>query len=286
MLSAALLAACLGTAHAADAPQQRFTDFTAYTVSQRQKRVGFNSLTYGLLENVSVGTSPLLLIVGPNIRAKVTAVELERLAFSLEGGYYAPYDFWLSSLTDGASNIDLQVTPIAWRGSWQISPKWSAHYGNTWTLGRVEGELTGGQIVSLIEGVVGAEIDQAIVDSLGVDTLYAGAQGNFTLAASNLAVVWQRKENAGFIFQSNNYLWASGIVAATAGTSDGESSAGVGVAAVFEQVLTTAPSAVSLSWQRSWDRLNLRLGIPLTAGNPFAFTQAFQLYWLLGPKAD
>ena len=102
-----------------DVPQQRFTDFTAYTVERRQWRVGISELSYGLVDNVSVGTSPLFLVVGPNARAKVQAVELDRLAFSLEGSYYAPYDFWLQSIAegDGVSAITMQVTPIAWKGS-------------------------------------------------------------------------------------------------------------------------------------------------------------------------
>jgi len=280
-----LVAGLTGGAWAEEPPTQ-MQDFTAYTVQQGQWRVGLTRLDYGLLDNVSIGTSALFLLVGPNGNAKVTAAETERLSFSLEGSYYAPYSALLENLSggEGGSNITMRVTPVAWTGSWEISPKWSAHYGNTWTLGRVEGELTGGQIAELMGAVTGGGVDESIQDALGLETLYAGALGRFTLASSNFAVMWRRKENASFIFESNNYLWISGMVVGTVGQETEGAEVGAGVAAIFEQALETVPSAVSLSWQRSWDRLNLRVGIPLTAGNPFAFTQAFQLYWLLGPK--
>ncbi len=39
---------------------------------------------------------------------------------------------------------------------------------------------------------------------------------------------------------------------------------------------------VSLSWQWSWRRFHLRLGLPLPPSNLFAYPQAVKLYWVLG----
>ncbi|MFT5679473.1 MAG: hypothetical protein ACI8RZ_000377 [Myxococcota bacterium] len=267
---------------------RRQTDFSAFTIDQGQWRVGLSSLDYGLLENTQIGTNTLLWAVGSNARAKVTAIETEKLAFSFQGSTVSVHQFWLDTITaassedeESASSADLRVTPLSWRGSWSISPKWSVHYGNTWTLGRLSGELTGEQITGLIGAVTGGAIDSNITDAMGSSTLYAGAVGRFTLAQSNLAVEWRRSRRDSIIFQSNNYLWVSGMVIGTVGNTTETGEVGAGAAATFEQLLETLPSAVSLSWQWSFEKFNLRLGIPLDPSNPFSSTQAIKLYWLL-----
>ena len=60
----------------------------------------------------------------------------------------------------------------------------------------------------------------------------------------------------------------------------------IGTTARFRTALgESLPALVTVSWQFSWERLHLRVGIPLTRGAPalFALPQAFRLYWVLGP---
>jgi hypothetical protein len=262
------------------------TDFSAFTIPQGQWRLGLSSLDYGLLENAQVGTNTLLWVVGSNARAKVTAIETSDLAFSFQASTMSMHQAWLDAITGSTDDEStgaalLRVTPIGWRGSWSVSSKWSLHLGNTWTLGRLEGELTGEQIAGLIASVTGGAIDSGITDAMGASTLYAGALGKFNLAQSSFAVEWRRSRRDSLIFQSNSYLWVSGMVIGTVGTTSETGEVGAGAAATFEQVLEGIPSAVSLSWQWSWQKCNLRLGIPLNPTNPFSTTQAITIYWLL-----
>ncbi len=264
------------------------TDISAFTIDHKQWRIGLASLDYGLLENTQIGTNTLMWAFGTNARAKVTAIETERLAFSFQASTVSVHQRWLDVITQAASGDDerassaaLRVTPMSWRGSWSISPKWSVHLGNTWVLGRLSGELTGEQISGLIGAVTGGSIDDNITDAMGASTMYAGTVGRFTLAQSNLSAEWRRNQRSSLIFQSNSSLWISGMVIGTVGTASENGEVAAGGAATFEQVLETLPSAASLSWQWRFDTLHLRLGIPLNPVNPFSYTQAITLYWLL-----
>jgi hypothetical protein len=274
--------------HALPGDPKHQTDISAFTVAHKQWRIGLTSLDYGLLENTQIGTNTVMWAVGSNARAKVTAIETERLAFSFQASTVSVHQRWLNTITSAASGDDehassaaLRVTPMSWRGSWSISPKWSIHLGNTWMLGRLSGELTGEQIAGLIGAVTGGSIDASITDAMGASTMYAGAVGRFTLAQSNLSAEWRKNQRSSLILQSNSFLWVSGMVIGTVGTTSESGEVTAGGAATFEQVLETLPSAASLSWQWRFDTLHLRLGIPLNPINPFSYTQAITLYWLL-----
>lgn len=262
-------------------------DFTAYTVQKGQWRVGLSEVDYGLLDNLSVGTTTYLWLVGSNVRAKITAVDTKRIDVSVQGSVLRLYDFWTASLTGGREGILLRATPIGWRSSILINPKWSVHLGNTWTLGRLEGTVSGQDILALVGTVAGGDLSSSIGDAVG-DSVYAGAWGNFALAQSNFAVEWRRNRRDSWILESNNTLWASGLVVGELGSSttsgengEDETEIAAGAAARFRAPLKTVPSAASLSRQWSFEKLNLRLGIPLNPQNPLSWTQAIQIYWLL-----
>jgi hypothetical protein len=263
-------------------------DFTAYTVREGQWRVGFNGVDYGLSDTTSVGTSAFYWVVGPSVRGKVTAIDRQRLAFAVEAGYYGVYSAWIEALVTSSSDVDftatLGVVPLSWTGTWNISDRWSVHLGNSWKISTLEGELTGLQISEIMATVAGDDLDDAVLGELGSATVYANAMGRFTLASGQLAAEWRRNARGSLILVSDRTLWLSGLVAGTTGASGEQGETGVGVAATFEFLLENAPNATSLSWQWSWDRLNLRVGLPLSLSNPFSYTQAFQMYWLLGPK--
>ena len=272
-----------GKARKAEPPDPyHMQDFTAYTVERGQWRVGLWRTDYGLLDNVSVGTSPLLWLVGGNARGKVTAVQTERLAFSLEGSVVNIHPALSEALV--GRELSARLTPVGWTGSAILNERWSVHLGNTWTLGRVEGTLSGEDIVTLVSSVAGGGVGGSLGDALG-DDVYAGAWVSLALAQSNLAVEWRRSRRDSIVLEANSYLWASGLVVAEAGTAtegeEGETELGAGAAARFRTALAEVPSAISLSYQWSWERANLRLGVPLPLSNVLAWPQAVQVYWLL-----
>ena len=259
-------------------------DFTAYTVEKGQWRLGLGPIDYGLLDNVSVGTTSYLWIVGPNARAKITAIHTERVDVAVQGSVVKVSQIWTEALTN-RGDILLRVTPIGWRGSAILSPTWSLHLGNTWTLGRLEGTVSGQDIVDLVGLVAGGNIQSSIGKAVGND-VYAGAWSNFALAQSSFAVDWRRNRRDSWILESNSTLWASGLVVGEVGSGSTdvngqETEVAGGAAARFRAPLKTVPSAVSISRQWSFEKLNLRVGIPLVPGNPLSWTQALQIYWLL-----
>jgi len=271
-------------ADAQDAPEpdpRRLVDVTAFTVPHKTWRVGLSRIDYGLTDNVSVGTRPLFLALGGNINAKITAIDTERLGLSVSASTLSVYSTWIGAITGSeGSSASLSVSPISVRGTWIATPKWSAHLGSTWNTGALSGQLNGDQLESLIGAVIGSSVDfsEAFGDE---NTLYADASGRFVLRQANFALEWRRTPKATWIFESNSYVNASILVVGTVGTSSEEGEVGAGAAASFESSLEGFPTASSIAWQRHWDRFNLRLGIPLTFNNPFSYTQAFTLYWMI-----
>jgi hypothetical protein len=260
------------------------TDFTAYTLGHHQWRTGFLNLDYGLLPNASIGTSPLTNILAVNGHIKATAITWGRFDFSGQAGIAR-----LNTGLFGAENLEASVVPLKGTASWAFGPRLGVHFGGTWMIARVTGELTGDQLQSLLGGVTNAgSDDQDLSDAIG-DSTYAGAVANINIAQQSFAMEWRLNRRDSLVLQSNNTLYINGVVAGTAGVSDEESGveAGAGIGVTFDLDPSQAfGSATSLAWQWSWKRANLRLGIPLTPSNPLAWAQCLQLYWLLGPEPE
>jgi hypothetical protein len=281
LITAMLLMAAPHAEQGEDPTQtRRIQDISAFTVPKGVWRIGLSNLDYGISERTSVGTRPLYWLIGPNIKAKATILEGQRLALSVGAGRLSVANVWLTAITGSEDpSLSMALTPLDARLSWTLGPHWSLHFGSTLLFGELSGELSGDQISALLSTALGSEVDFSEV--LGTDTLYLGATGRFRLDQGNFAAEWRRSDRNSFIFESNSYVFASALIVGTASAETGDADVGAGAAASFESTLDSFPSATSIAWQHHWDRANLRVGIPLTFSNPLSYTQAFTVYWLL-----
>jgi hypothetical protein len=264
-------------------PRARPTN-TAYTIGKRHWQIGLVDQDFGLFDNVQVGTTvPLWLFLVPNGHAKVTAIQTRKLDVALDGGAY-----WSDLQRFGVPGGDLLVTPIGWTASWIVHPNLSVHGGTGWTIARADGKLTAVQMAEGIQQVTGANVRKELVGALGDGGLYAGA--NLTLFQTRLSADLRFNRRDSLILTSNTYVWMSGLVAAGIEANDiGKGNTGtdlqVGGSARLRLPLNKSiPTSTTLSWQFDWRRLNLRVGLPLPPTNYFAYFQAFDLYWILGPS--
>lgn len=277
LISALWLCASSALAQDDDIDPRRLQDITAFTVPEGTWRVGLVHLDYGLSERTSVGIQPALWLLGPNIKAKSTVLEGERLALSAGASRQGVYKPVVAALLGkDQTTAEANVTALDARLSWVISPRWSLHGGYTRMFADVSGELTGNEINRLVSAVVGSDV--TVVTG---NELYASAEGRLRLNQTNFAAEWRRSARTTWIFESNTYVYASGLLVGTANAGSDTAEAGAGAAAKFSSTLEGFPSVTSVSWQRHWDRFNLRLGIGLPPSNALAYFQAIQFYWLL-----
>ncbi|MEL6346312.1 MAG: hypothetical protein AAFV53_24590 [Myxococcota bacterium] len=261
-------------------------DFTAYTVNKGQFRLGVGRLDYGVLDNFSLGTNTVQWVLGPNFYAKVTAIQTRRFDVSLQLSAGGVYDQWLMLVFGEDTAFEMNVIPTTIRSSLIITPKWSAHLGVTSLSMNAVGELSAGQIIEIYEQITASDALTQELEDLLADTVFANAQARLTLQQTHFAVEYRRNRRDSIIFEANSYVSASGLISGGVSTvSDEGSEANTSIGADFRLPLDTLPSAVSLSYQWSWERFHLRVGIPLTPANPLSTVQALELYWLLGPSA-
>jgi len=257
------------------------TDLTAYTVPKKTVKLGLVNQEYGLLENASVGTQLWTLALGIyTANAKVTAIQTPKLDASLEGGI-----FYYDANRVGLPAI-VTMTPIGWTGSWKVSDTFSAHFGHSWTMASVDGELSAAEIATALEPVLGADVSADLTAALGDGTgAYAGA--NLTLVQARIAADWRLNRRDSVVVFANTYLFLTGIAAAGGSVEAEGAEIDVGASARFRLPLQESLTpAAGVSWQWSWERFHLRVGLPLSQGSGFllAIPCAFQAYWLLGPK--
>ena len=253
------------------------TDVTAYTAGKKTWSVGLFNQEYGLLHNVSVGTrAPLFALGVANAHAKVTAVQTPKFDAAITGEV-------LVARLGTASSV--RVVPVAWTGSWLTSSKLSLHFGHAWTMAAIDGQLTASDLAGGIEDVLGVDIGADLAGPLGDAEVYAGA--SVTLLEARLAADYRLNRRDSIVVSARSFVAAYGLVGGGAALElDGVDEAELGTTVRFNTALNESlPALVSVSWQFSWERLHLRVGIPVTrgAGALFAVPQAFRLYWVLGP---
>lgn len=261
------------------------TDVTAYTPQKKHLILGVFRQQYGLLDNAAIGTRlPYFALGIVNAHAKVTAIQTPKLDASLSAE-------WLyRDLADlGIPGGTARVTPLSWKASWILSRRMSLHFGTTWMMASVSGELSTAELGDALGAVVGADIGEELRAVAGDGTsLYAG--GNLTLFQTNLAVEYRFNRRDSLILTSNASVWASGLLAGGARLDEGDVELEVGPSVRFRMPLSESlPTLMALSWQFSWERVHLRLGVPIPVtgpGAPFALPQALALYWDLGPSSD
>lgn len=278
----ALLLGLVGLAAAGTWSEQpidprNLVDGTAFTVPKKHWRLGLVNVDYGLLTNTSVGTSAPLWAVGiANARMKVTAIQTPKFDASIQGSW----------MRVGLPDFDghVTVTPVAITGSWTPHPRWGLHFGPAWTLASVQGSVRAADIGQGIAAVTGADISADLIAALGQrGGVYGGA--NLSLLRNHAQIEYRMNRRDSLILRSDTYVALSGLVAAGAAVESGEAEVQAGASARLSMPLTESlPSINTLSWQLSWRRFHVRLGVPLPIGNYFGWLQAVDLYWVLGPS--
>lgn len=252
---------------------------TAYTIGRYDWKLGLVEQDFGLFENAQVGTVAALWALGvANGHAKVDAIRTKSLDIAVDGGVYAAS---LEGL--GVPNGRITVTPVGLLASGVVSKRLGVHGGVAWTIARADGRLTATDLADGIASVTGADVTKELKDVLGKDGgVYAGA--NLTLYQTRFSADWRFNRRDSLVLTSNTYVWLSGLVAAGVAADDvGSAEVEVGASARVKVPLTeSVPTLTTLSWQFSWRRTHLRVGVPLPLTNTFAYLQAFDLYWILG----
>ena len=252
---------------------------TAYTLKQGEVQLGLVRQSVGVLDNLQVGTTAPLWVLGvPNVQGKVTAIQTRRVDVSLDGGYYRS---GLRGLLGEEGSV--VATPVGWMASVVLHERFSVHAGTAWTNASVNGSLSADQIADALTAVVGVDISEDIQSALGDQTgLYAGA--DLGLFSTRLSADFRLNRRDSIVLTSNNYLYLNGLLAAGVDTeaNGGTEVQGGASARVRIPLSESLPALTTLSWQFDWRRVNLRVGIPLPLRNTFAYFQAFDLNIVLG----
>jgi hypothetical protein len=243
------------------------TGFSAYTLGRNHARIGLFDQDYGLWDNVDVGTTGAAWIIGlANVHGKVTAVQSKSfdIAFSAAWNGYS-----LEKLGIPGGRID--VIPLGFTASWVASPPFSLHFGGAWLLADARGEFGLDTLGEGLATAIGVDMSEELDSALGdAGALYAGA--NLTLSQAHLAADYRINRRDAVVVQVNSFLLLSGSISGGYATED--DSVQVGASAHITKPLTDQlQSVITASWQFSWPRWYLRIGVPVP-------TKTIPLLWV------
>jgi hypothetical protein len=251
--------------------------FSAYTIGAKRVRLGLMNLDYGLLDNLQVGTAPVLDAVGVfNLHGKVTAIRTQRIDMSFE----ATGLFWNGSWGEDQESISVNAWPLMATGSWMISERFSLHLGYRWDNVDVRGSFDSEDLVRALMSSLGIDLSDEIYDALeDKGDLYGG--GRLTLGQSRLAVDCRLNRRDSLILQVWRYNTLNARIDAGA-TVDETMEAGAAVH--IQQPLDGVFAATtSIAYQMTLPRFRVRVGIPISGADAMPtmwLPQAFELSWL------
>jgi hypothetical protein len=253
------------------------SDFSAYTIGHRRMRLGLMNLDYGLLDNLQVGSAPLLNLARVyNLHGKVTAIQTDRVDLAFE----ATGLFWNGSWGEDAEDLAVTAWPLTATGSWMISRRLSLHLGYRWDNVDVRGQFDSEDLVRALASTLGVDLGDEIYRALeGQGTFYGG--GHLTLGQSRLALDCRLNRRDSIILQAWRYDTLSARIDAGAVVDETvEAGAAVRLQQPLEGVFTATSS---LAYQMTLPRLRLRVGLPISGPDALPtmwLPQAFELYWL------
>lgn len=253
------------------------SDFSAYTIGRHRTRLGLMNLDYGLLDNLHVGTAPMLdLLKIYNLHGKVTAIQTQRIDLSFE----ATGMFWNGNWGEDAEDLSITVWPLMATGSWMISQRFSLHLGYRWDNVDVRGSFDSEDLVRGLTSALGIDLGDELYGALeGKGAFYGG--GRLTLGQSRLAVDCRLNRRDSIVFQAWRYNTLSARIDAGAAVDETmDAGAAVRIQQPLEGVLAATSS---IAYQMTLPRLRLRVGIPISGEDALPtmwLPQAFELYWL------
>ena len=259
------------------------TDFTAFTVPHKAVRLGVMAVDYGLTDDFQIGTSHLALVYGYyNVRAKANLLTLGPLDVGV-----AANPGVLDAGRFGKLDAAIVSVPITSTFTWRIAKPFSLHTGFRWQLLDVRGTFAFDDLASSLAQFIGVQLPKDIKNSLeGVGGLYGGA--NLTLAQLRVGFDVRFNRRDSLIVQYRQYTALRGRFDLGYENEAQDLFAGAAVA-VREPLAKEVDPSVTLSYQMSYEKFALRVGIPLST--PKALTQdytplfwvdqAFAIYWFL-----
>jgi hypothetical protein len=262
--------------------ESEWTDYSADTLGSGKIRLGLLHQEIGILGNLQVSTSTLAWVVGfANASGKVKAIDTERLDLSLELSGFS-YNLERLGVPEGIAT----ARPLGWTLSWNISPRWDLHIGSTSTHVELTGQVTLDQVGESLTQVLAVDLGPELEDLLDdAGSVYGGV--SLDLDRALLAAEYRWSPKSSVVLISRTYVGLEGRVDAGLGnTEDGVS---VGAAAHFNLPLSDwLDSVTSISYQHSWERLHLRLGLVMPSSvieglviPPGGRLQALSISWLL-----
>ncbi len=267
------------------------TDLTAYTVGKGNFKLGFVNQDFGLLENVQVGTTLGLLPLGVvAVHGKVTAVEGERVALGIEGGWLR-YRFNTDQLTEEiSSDASATAVPLNLTTSVILGRRLSIHGGPAWLFANVAGAVPLDQVGVALAAMLGSSfggdltedvqsrLEQKAQDELeDKGSIFADAR--MTVTRINLAADFRINRRDSIFVAAMTPVGVKGLVAAGYQTDEAGLSAGASL--LVDQPLDEFGSTITVSYQAAWPHLHLRVGFPLYSTVRFAWIpQAFDVYWV------
>ncbi len=252
------------------------TDFSAYTVGRYRLRVGLLNMSFGLLDNLQVGTAPVLDLLGVvNLNGKVTAIQTRRVDVAFEAS-----GMFLETATQQQDPINLTAWPLMATGSWIISERLSLHLGYRWDNLDIDGQFDSADLVAALADLVGLNLEDEILSGLGgEDALYGG--GHITLGQGRLGMDWRLNRRDSLVL----LIWRYNTISARIDAGIGTDSSSIGAAAHFSEPLESYVGATTtIAYQLTWPRLRIRVGLPISGSDTLPvlwIPQAFEIYMLL-----
>lgn len=246
------------------------TDFTAYTLEWGEFKVGLANMSVGVLPRTEVGTSVVMNALGlPNASLKVNALRAGPVDMAVLGSYYS----WpLETMTGSRASGGLRASVI-------VLPGWSLHAQGNVNSWQAEGVPNFSEVSGLLSTVLGEEIDayslQAIEDEYNL-------QIDATTATVGLATDVRFNRRDSIVIQASATVYTS-----IQSEVEGE------LPPVFnlDQILNQDTSGsvpvqdsyvTSLAYQATWKRLELRLGVGVSAAPGAWLLQSSELSYRLG----
>jgi len=260
---------------------------TAYPLGRGVIRVGLFNQTWGVLDNAELSTNTVSWALGlPNVGARVTAIQTRYVDVSVQAGITS---FDLERLFDVPGGRATLI-PVGWTGSLTLADPLSVHLGTTWNILDATGSYTTTQLAQGIAQATGVQLDPALLDILAnIDSgsdIYAGAHVILTQSHLDGEIRINRRDS--LILRTTSFVNLQGTIQGgyqTTQQGDGGVQAQIGPSARLSIPLKDQVSVLaSISYQASWRRLHLRVGVPIPIGTTWlaAIPQAVSIHWLLG----
>lgn len=265
------------------------TDFTAYTLERGETRIGLATITYGLTPRVQLATAPIPDAVGVwNLIGKANVIRQGRMDYAITGNvYYAPIADILNRLGAGSyvsptgrkKNEPSFTASLTWaevggRASLRITEPWSAHLGLGFARINAKGELPLGQI---------PKVDIPQVGEIGGQKLRVAPQLIGDLMQLRFASDYRfnRRDTLVLQFSAPTYFAVRGIFHPPKQGIPKELRNLYLAVGYDDWIKLGSFYTASIAWQFSWNKVDLRLGIPV-GRSPLGYFQALDLSYRFG----